>query len=164
MILTLEMWEYFCEKQKVLDAAFMDNARWQPALKDRETAFLVEKGEFVNEFVRELRWWKHKWNDRDRILDEFADTIHFITGIENTQFEQGESFDAIGSFYRHNVESWDVTTMRTLLQHLIRSDNVHESFALSLYILKASGFTEEDIERAYNEKNKVNFNRIAEGY
>lgn len=55
MILSENMWNYFCAKQAELDEAFMDNARWKPTLKDRETAFLVEKGEFVNEFVLELR-------------------------------------------------------------------------------------------------------------
>lgn len=164
MILSEKSWNYFCEKQAELDEAFMDNARWKPTLKDRETAFLVEKGEFVNEFVRELRWWKHKWNDRDRIMDEFADTIHFIAGIENTQYNKATSFNAIGSIYRHKVESWNVTGMRSLLQQLIRLNNVHESFALSLYILKANCFTEADILQAYDSKNEENFRRIASGY
>lgn len=164
MILSEQTWNYFCEKQAELDAAFMNNARWVPTLKDRKTAFLVEKGEFVNEFVHELRWWKHKWNDRERILDEFADTIHFIAGISNEYRKRGEVFKQINGMYRHNHAGWGVTFVRNLLNHLIESTDIYHSFALSLYILEINGFKEEDILKAYDAKNAVNFQRIAEGY
>lgn len=166
MILSQGKWEYFCAKQAELDAAFLENARWNPSIKDRETAFLVELGEFVNEFVRELRWWKHKWNDRDRMLDEFADTIHFISGISNTVGDGNpvNSWKVIHSVYHYRLDFWNVTSIPTLLQDLIRLEDVHEAFALSLYILKMQGFKESDLLGAYNKKNKVNFERIAAGY
>jgi dimeric dUTPase (all-alpha-NTP-PPase superfamily) len=80
-------------------------------LNDRITALFVEVGEFANA-TRCFKYWSDKPSEsKERLLDEYADILHFVFSIGNTL-----------------------------------------------------GFTVEEIEKAYLEKNLINHLRQKEGY
>lgn len=72
---------YVYEQQSYLDAEFLKVANRRPSLLDRKNALLDERGEFYNETKRESRYWVLKSNDRQRLLEEYSDMLHFYMGI-----------------------------------------------------------------------------------
>lgn len=80
-------------------------------LNDRILALFTEVGEFANA-TRCFKYWSEKPSEsKERLLDEYADILHFVFSIGNTL-----------------------------------------------------GFTVEEIEKAYLEKNMINHLRQKEGY
>lgn len=176
MILSQQSWDYFCLKQEQLDAAFMAKAKWNPSSSDRKLAYRVEKAEFVNEFPEQVKWWKHKENDSERILNELGDMIHFIAGYSNARMSKGVFSQFFRGIDKRNEyvhlknqhdkyrRKWEKYNTRKLLKVLIKTNNLYKSFVLGLYILESLGFTEEQLRQAYDQKNAENFERIASNY
>ena len=81
--LTRETWRYIKQRQKELDNAFLSKAKWLPNDNARLSALLIERGELINEFPETFKWWKHKDDDRARIIDEYIDLLHFLAGMED---------------------------------------------------------------------------------
>ncbi|WP_406616756.1 dUTP diphosphatase [Mycoplasmopsis adleri] len=126
-------------------------------------ATLVETAEFANE-VQTFKYWKAKKNiDKDKILEEFADILHFM-----------------GSFaYKYDVDpeiepliiSNDVNYQICLLFQTISSmiDNMNkyvilEILAMTLGVAQLLGYTDEEIIKWYYVKNKKNHERVENKY
>ena len=82
--LTLEDFEYFSEKQALLDEAIkkqknITDEEWLHDLENNHViALKVEVAEFVNECSNLWKYWKEKKPNRERILDEAIDVLHFV--------------------------------------------------------------------------------------
>lgn len=87
-LLDPEFFLYVYEQQSYLDAEFLKVANRQPRLIDRKNSLLDERGEFYNETKRESRYWTFKSNDRQRLLEEYSDMLHFYMGIVILQVEE----------------------------------------------------------------------------
>ena len=174
MILTKQTWRYSVEQQKVLDNAFMVKAKWKPDGRDRKTALRIEVCEFANEFPEKLKWWKHKDNDLDKVLDEYVDILHFMAGITLDKIETHPLLiisghkDRVEQGYEkiknRDYKDHEKYTVKYLLQKLVKTKKVYTAVALATYILEREGFTDEDIRKAYDQKNATNFERIEAGY
>ena len=101
------------EKQKLLDDYILKNITIdeKTRLTNTTLAMIVEVAEMANEIRSFKHWSKKAPSDKETILSEYVDVLHFFLSIANQL-----------------------------------------------------GFSEEDIERAYNAKNKVNFERQNTGY
>lgn len=86
--LSRRFFRYVHHQQSYLDAEFLKVAHRPPSLLDRRNALLDEKGEFYNETKRESRYWALKSNDRQRLLEEYSDMLHFYMGIVIVQVNQ----------------------------------------------------------------------------
>lgn len=178
MILNKETWRYIVEKQKLLDNAFMVKAKWKPDGRDRKTALRIEVCEFANEFPEKLKWWKHKDNDLSKVLDEYVDILHFMAGITldkdtiSTEFAiylplvglESQTLKTYKKIESRDFKDYEKYTVKWLLQELVKTKKVHTAVALATYILEREGFTDEDIRKAYDQKNAENFERIEAGY
>ena len=66
------------EDQKELDTAIFKNAGiTQYPLENIRLSLLVELGELANEWKGFKYWKKDKKINREKLLDEFADCLHF---------------------------------------------------------------------------------------
>ena len=132
-------------------------------------AILDEVGELTHELKGNWCWWKKTQApvDNDKVLGELVDIFHFVLSYQN-HFNKGEEMLCN---YLNEKEMSD-----TLLERL-RAKTINLPFALShLVYYKGSiitvliaiseylGFTIEQVYEAYCYKNKVNYQRLKEGY
>jgi dimeric dUTPase (all-alpha-NTP-PPase superfamily) len=161
--LTRETWRYIKQRQKELDDAFLSKAKWLPNDNARLSALLIERGELINEFPETFKWWKHKADDRVRIIDEYIDLLHFLAGMES---------DYSRIMFEAETDKWRQWSDKYVLEQLLdyspdREYPVQSAcqvVALATHIMGRLGFTDGNILVAYDAKNAENFKRIAEGY
>jgi len=172
MVLKYETYNFIVEKQKILDAAFLPVSRWIPDADDRHLALQVEKGEFLKEFQKEIKWWKQNAvNKPISILDEYIDLWHFVAGMILTDTEpkeREEIYSKIRNVTRENLVFAKHTTQKNriklLLNLLSNANNRYNMLGIATAIITLLGYTDEQIKAQYIAKNKVNFERIANGY
>jgi dimeric dUTPase (all-alpha-NTP-PPase superfamily) len=157
------------EMQSTLDS----HIETQPGLGETDLnekkilALMVELGELANE-TRCFKFWSLKSpSARETILEEYVDGIHFILsiglegGFENTMIEgtaeQKQDRDLTALF---------LTLYENINRYRIKKsvETYVEMFSQYLILGEALGFSSQDIENAYYEKNKVNYTRQKEGY
>ncbi len=154
-------------KQKELDAFIKDNAEIrseQSYWENRIIALMVELGEVSNE-IRFFKYWSKKpASEKEVIIDELVDCLHFAFSLgntlENDQWVIGMGdmkrpmpiiyFELVGKLQRL-VHEKDVTLFRSMLFNLCE---------IAYYL----SYSMEDIEIAYNKKNKINYERQNSGY
>lgn len=131
-------------------------------------ALLVEIGELANE-VASFKYWKksHK-RDKEKILMEEADCMHFILSLVNFNNKEG-AMDEI-------IEKFDITKLKAPTEKQELDD-----YFVSLYgecmegniggVLHALvltnrelGYTDKEFIDAYIVKNKINHDRVANKY
>lgn len=156
------------QMQKGLDSHIESNHGLKEAdLFDRKIlALLVELGELANE-TRCFKFWSLKPSSpQDTVLEEFVDGIHFILSlgiecgfdgekdftvpVEKTVSVNGQFlfvYEAIGKFRA----SRSLTDYKELIE-------------VYLHLGEMLGFNSSQIEKAYIDKNEVNYKRQAEGY
>ncbi|RHW40699.1 dUTPase [Neobacillus notoginsengisoli] len=127
-------------------------------------ALLVEAGELANE-TRSFKFWSKKpSSEREIILEEFVDGIHFILslGIECGFYPRAE----IISGAEPTVTNQFLTVFNSIssFQKSRSEADFHAMFHSYLQLGNMLGFTEVDIEEAYFKKNEVNYERQQTGY
>ncbi|PWW26068.1 dimeric dUTPase (all-alpha-NTP-PPase superfamily) [Cytobacillus oceanisediminis] len=154
--------------QKELDRHIETNHQLQDVdLFERKVlALLVELGELANE-TRCFKFWSLKPSSpQETVLEEFVDGIHFILslGIEcgfNQEEEYAITLDKTESVTGQFLSVYNgigyFRTSRSL-------EHYKELFTAYLNLGEMLGFTPLEIEKAYIEKNEVNYKRQAEGY
>lgn len=163
-------WEELFSMQKSLDLYIKENNK----LNDKELfshkylALLVELGELANE-TRCFKFWSSKSKgNRDDILEEYVDGIHFILslGIEKGLNFSTEDLDKTSLKTDHSeTEKFNkVFEAAVNFNSQPTQDNYHLLFKQYLQLGRLLGFHEVDIQQAYYEKNKVNYERQLQGY
>ncbi len=171
--LTRETWQHIKRRQKELDDAFLSKAKWLPNDNARLSALLIERGELINEFPETFKWWKHKADDRARIINEYIDLLHFLAGMEGMWtfiLAWDDRYSRI--LFEAEIDVWRQWSDDYVLEQLLdyspdREYPVQSAcqvVALATHIMGRLGFTDGDILVAYDAKNAENFKRIAEGY
>lgn len=132
-------------------------------------AILDEVGELTHELKGEWCWWKKTQApvDMGKVLGELVDVWHFVLSYQN-HFNKGEeklmSFsdekDSVDNLLRR-LRSKTIF-LPNALSYLTRYKLV--IIAVLVAITEYIGFTIEQVYDAYCDKNKVNYQRLKEGY
>ena len=132
-------------------------------------AILDEVGELTHELKGNWCWWKKTQSpiDYKKVLGELVDIWHFVLSYQN-HFNKGK--EMLCNYINEKEMSY------TLLERL-RSKTLSLPFTLShlvyyrnsiitvlIAITEYLGFTIEDVYEAYCDKNKINYQRLKEGY
>lgn len=135
-------------------------------------ALQVEIAELANELPEVFKFWSHKKNNREKVLEEFCDVLHFLlsVGLEITEPD-------ILDLKRLNLTKADNITERFLwlmsdvteLYNSLCNDGFSKfdyEFLLLRFIHLGEmlGFTWEEVEQAYMKKNEENHSRQERGY
>ena len=167
------------EIQAVLDKTIMTTQNIQEDITNRlVVAFKVEFGEFLNEH-KFFKFWKvntipnrhvikhHAMFLEDVVyhnplLEEFVDGVHFLLSIGNQRkyIKFIHAFDTI----ERKSDSLEFLAMEIFNNPINSAGRWLEVVSDYLYFGNLVGFTVEEIEQAYYEKNKVNFQRQENGY
>lgn len=132
-------------------------------------AILDEVGELTHELKGDWCWWKKTQApvDEEKVLGELVDIWHFVLSYQN-HFNFGkETLDS----YLNEKEYSDTYLERfreeylslpIALTLLVNDGNyiIEMLIAITEYI----GFTIEQVYEAYCDKNKINYQRLKEGY
>lgn len=137
--------------------------------KDLKMAILDEIGELIHELKGEWCWWKKTQApvDEEKVLGELVDIWHFVLSYQN-HFEFGEA--TLDSFL-------DEKEMSDMYLECLRGEHVSLPAMLAILaeycnpiieiliaITEYLGFTIEQVYKAYCNKNKINYQRMKEGY
>lgn len=181
---------YFSRKQAVLDKHIREKKNisdhdWYESDFYHQAHHLALKNE-VNEWINECRdiwkYWKDKPVDRELLIDEFVDIIHFITLIfdkkpivrkaiasnDLTSLEDDIKNHIHYDSFESNRESERLLTAQealACLDTMERTDDIALILINGLLVMIGHyDFTSDDIKRAYDKKNQVNFERQNHGW
>lgn len=156
-------------KQKELDREIFKNAGLGGyPFKSIQLALLVELGELANEWKGFKYWKKEKRIDREKLLDEFADCLHFALSLENynKQFSRlglisfGEKFEEL---YKESKEIRnDINEAFMKTYNCVLNNNMPIAGVISLG--SCLEITPDEMQAAYLKKNEENYKRQREGY
>ena len=132
-------------------------------------AILDEVGELTHELKGDWCWWKKNQPlvDKEKVLGELVDIWHFVLSYQN-HFNGGENGILNASMFERNSDNilnLLMTNEYKLSETLtdLSTWNIHKMerlVAISEYL----NFTIEQVYEAYCDKNKVNYQRLKEGY
>lgn len=129
-------------------------------------ALLVELGELANE-TRCFKFWSLKPSSpQETVLEEFVDGVHFILSLglecgfeqENDYIGKEETKASLNEQFLHVFEL--VNNFRNSKAIKDYKELFHAYFQLGELL----GFNALDIEKAYVDKNEVNYERQRQGY
>lgn len=132
-------------------------------------AILDEVGELTHELKANWCWWKKTQApvDEEKVLGELVDIWHFVLSYQN-HFDNGEEELRAEEQMIDNAITYfcEIKVFKTGIIYLladltsINSNKLERLIAITEYL----GFTIEDVHKAYCDKNKVNYQRLKEGY
>lgn len=125
---------------------------------ERNIALQVEFNELLNECPFIFKYWATKEFNREDALEEYADTLHFLLSI-------GNDF-GIKKYKYRAPKMRDMRLMAIGINNMIsrlRKETYAELVHHFLLFGQQLGFTNTEIENAYMDKNKVNYQRQLEG-
>ncbi|WP_036463732.1 dUTP diphosphatase [Mycoplasmopsis sturni] len=126
-------------------------------------ALMVEASEFANE-VQSFKYWKqNKQIDRDKVLEEFADLIHFLVSFSNKHNLDPEINSKIVSDDL-NIQFQALFISIGNVMKEINAQTILETFELAIGIFELLGFTYEELLQWYLIKNQKNYQRIENNY
>ena len=153
-------------KQRELDANIASNhhVSYQSTRNKRTLALLVELGEFANA-TRTFKYWSNKGPEsKERVLDEFADGLHFILSLG---LDQGYEMDSLDVNDDENSLTDNLLESYHLVSNFYSSqskENYIEAFKSYLRALYKLGYSWEEAKEAYYLKLQENYNRQNNNY
>lgn len=141
-------------------------------------ALLVELGELANE-QRSWKFWSTDQNPRYEkhhtngvngewwvtypLLEEYVDCLHFILSIGNFIEHVDKEFP-VGRFYREETIEKQFLLVFEHAVNMQHDDYYYDLVQSFLRLGEMLGFSWEQIETAYMNKNEINHQRQADGY
>ena len=153
--------------QKELDDIWMKRANLtEYPLEMTITAYRVELGELLQEW-KQFKFWKINKGeiDRDKMLEEWADCMHFALSLENYNICPNEGYyDYISKHAEEDIEKYlyAENDIYIVLKRCFTDFDYIVEYTIILGL--KLGFTMEELEQAYWNKNKINWDRIENNY
>ena len=153
-------------KQRELDEeiAKNHNVTYESTRNKRTLSLLVELGEFANA-TRTFKYWSNKGPEsKERVLDEFADGLHFLLSLgidQNYIVDEIEVFDDEMSLTDNLLKTYELTSIFYSCQTQSNYLMVFISYLRCLFKL---GFSWEEARDAYYLKLKENHVRQETNY
>lgn len=166
----VELIRKMLKKQAKLDKAIMKEYGLEELDEEKlNLAILDEIGELTHELKANWCWWKKTQAlvDKEKVLGELVDIWHFVLGYQNNFNEGEEGLGSAPDVKKRVKQQCD-------LMHSIDDALIYEFIQLVSYpfyriesliaITEYLGFTVEQVYEAYCDKNKINYQRLKEGY
>ena len=132
-------------------------------------AILDEVGELTHELKGDWCWWKKTQApvDDKKVLGELIDVWHFVLSYQN-HFNFGEEarLSYLNEEELSNGMLKRLRTKKSNLSKVLTRLVIFESSIIPVLIAITEylGFTIEQVYNAYCDKNKINYQRLKEGY
>ncbi|MDN4493636.1 dUTP diphosphatase [Ureibacillus aquaedulcis] len=132
--------------------------------KEKGLALMIELAELANE-TRCFKFWSTKGpSEREVILEEFVDSIHFLLSLGNAKGLSLEEWPEVKN--KEDLTDWFLKTQEAILTFIQNPTKNSYQDVWQYYGVLAFNldFTLEDIIQAYFEKNEKNYERQRNGY
>ena len=132
-------------------------------------AILDEVGELTHELKANWCWWKKTQApvDKEKVLGELVDIWHFVLSYQN-HFNFGEEarLSYLNEEELSNGMLKRLRTKKSNLSKVLTRLVIFESSIIPVLIAITEylGFNVEQVYKAYCGKNKINYQRLKEGY
>lgn len=158
------------QMQAKLDKSIMDEYGLDKIDEEKLCfAILDEVGELTHELKGNWCWWKKTQApvDEEKVLEELVDIWHFVLSWQNN-FMSGEEGLRKEKVMVENIKQyvWGMKNIKKEFVYVLTDlpsytdSRVEALIAITEYL----GFTIERVYKAYCDKNKVNYQRLKEGY
>lgn len=165
-----ELIKEMLQMQTKLDEAIMkEYGLTEIDKKNLGFAILDEVGELTHELKGDWCWWKKSQApvDEEKVLRELVDIWHFVLSYQN-HFDSGEEKLIAEEQMIDHARTYfcEIKVFKTGIIYLladlssINSNKLERLIAITEYL----GFTVEQVYSAYCKKNKINYQRLKEGY
>lgn len=158
------------QMQKKLDEAIMEEYGLNEIDEENlRMAILDEVGELTHELKANWCWWKKTQApvDKQKVLGELVDIWHFVLSYQN-HFNFGEEarLSYLNEEELSNGMLKRLRTKKSNLSKVLTRLVIFESSIIPVLIAITEylGFTIEQVYEAYSDKNKINYQRLKEGY
>lgn len=155
------------KKQKALDDSIHQIKNIEYDINKVKLALYVELGELANEW-QEFKYWKEDKNSkRDKMLEEYADCLHFCLSIENyhyIQLDNSSIQEQYIEYYKKIPYLLDILKIDEPIDLFLKMYTVEYSLLTLLQLGLALGFSKEEIQKSYNAKHKINYERLKNNY
>ena len=154
------------KKQLDLDLEIQNkhHVTYKETLERRFLSLFVEIGELANA-TRCFKYWSNKPSEpRERVMDEYADGLHFLLSlgialnIQNHSFNQEETNEDLSHLFVKMYE------MITLLENKKSEDVYQKTFEHFLLIASKLNMNKDDIFSSYLLKLGENYHRQETNY
>lgn len=152
------------QMQEKLDEAIMKEYELTEITREQlEMAILDEVGELTHELKGEWCWWKKTQApvDDNKVLGELVDIWHFV--LSYTYNYSDVRFTHLDWIVGKGINTCKQEGLACSLANIINAQYMDKLFYL-IAVSLCLGFSIEDVYKAYCEKNKVNYQRLKEGY
>lgn len=152
------------QMQAKLDKAIMDEYKLTMLNEENlRMAILDEVGELTHELKGEWCWWKKTQApvDEKKVLGELVDIWHFV--LSYTYNFSDVRFTHLDWMVGKGINTFEQEGLACLLTNIVNAEDENKLFYL-ISVSLCLGFTIEDVYKAYCGKNKINYQRLKEGY
>lgn len=155
------------EKQKELDSKIKNHR--ERNTQDALISFIAEVIEWQETMPSSHKTWKHSVYTRAEQLEEYTDMLFFLTQMYNLNEREIDleelKTDEYYKVMKANIESFDERVafhllMANALSCKIADVTIPDLFISYLVIAESLGYTEEELEKEYLRKHKINLERI----
>lgn len=132
--------------------------------KEKGLALMIELAELANE-TRCFKFWSTKGpSEREVILEEFVDSIHFLLSLGNAKGLSLEEWPEVKN--KVDLTEWFLRTQEAILTFIQNpTTNTYRDVWQYYGVLAFNlDFTLDDIIQAYFAKNEKNYERQRNGY
>ena len=160
----IELIKEMLKMQAKLDKAIMEEYGLEELDEGKlNLAILDEVGELTHELKANWCWWKKTQApvDEEKVLGELVDIWHFV--LSYTYNYSDVRFTHLDWIVGKGINTYKKEGLACLLANIINAQYMDKLFYL-IAVSLCLGFTIEDVYKDYCEKNKVNYQRLKEGY
>ena len=155
----IEQLKELLDMQKALDEAILKERGIEKyPLEEMKIALFVELGELMNELLSKFKFWKkNPVDNREKELEEYVDCLSFKLSLINF-FGFPNIINSLLNYdeYKHLSS----ISFGDLFFSSYNDIHISSFFGLGHKI----GFTWEEVYNAYKKKNKLNYERLKNGY
>lgn len=147
--------------QEALDKSFMEYMGNDKLYVQKvRMALFDELGEVNHEMKAEWCYWKksQKPVDREKLKEELSDVYHFALTLFRLRFGFKQNLNTL----RLMKENYEKYNWFEVIENIVKCDD--NELYLCIILTEKLGFTFDEMYQAYINKNKVNYERMKEGY
>lgn len=152
--------------QKGLDETIHKNhgVSYETTRSRRTLALIVEIGELANT-TRCFKYWSNKGSEeKDVVLDEYADGLHFFLSLGICINTSKEEYEIIKPDNDLTTQFLKIYEEISIFNNDPSEDNYEKAFSSFFNLLPLLDFTWEDLEKAYYKKLNTNYVRQDTNY
>ena len=157
------------QMQRTLNKSILDEFGEESMTEEKlELAIIDELGELTHELKGDWCWWKKSQVpvNRKRVLEELVDVYHFVMTSEmmHSYLSNKDIIDIILIKYECSINHFN-ESKKERLDYLIGDISAgYDKLAVLLQLTKCLGFSFDEIYQEYLNKNKINYERLKNGY